>query len=299
MLNEKLVHTRQEEIKMTGITVNPPGNFLSKVIWLYNCIRGTSLGPEMIALYVSKEARACLKYAEYLDFFMHYFGCIFLIFAADLQKEVYIRILLLAPVFLHHLHIAFWFYVVAYPLRCMIPIALLIPTNTDEAIDGLMNNFFTIKATEQLSYSCTTEQSAVFVQAKVEGQIKFMLYNKTWKNKCLRIISYLNVLVHLLPLVLVLLFPGSFINNGGVAVLAYVFFIFFYQLIMWSYLSCLADFCENILQLFSCCGCFHLSLKMTENIINQLRDGIEAKNLEQAINIYPIYCTCGKFWWRL
>lgn len=298
-INQSLLQKSTLDVEETGYSFYPTGNFVSKLLWLYNCIHATSLGPQLIGTCFSSTATSFLKAAEYFDFLMHYLGCpVILIYLASTRRIKQLTLIVcLGAIFMHYLNMLLIMVVFAVPLSAISRMALFFPVDTDANISGnSCNTFLTITSREELRYQCSDEQRSIFFFAAAKGQIHFMIHNNRWTKQTSKS-CYLNAFSHIVPLVLVILlifFKSNIVGKSAVAAVGAgygIFYICFWILI--AYCTCLG---ECILSILCCCGVCCVSAKKTA-ILEDIRSHVEDGSVQSSQKLRPISGCCSYMFW--
>eukprot|EP01036_Dinobryon_divergens_P034076 gene34076-44029_t len=199
------LHESEVNVRLTGRPVHVPGNMISKSIYRYHCIRCTSVGSKILGAAISPFTIEWINAREKFDFCMHYLALPMLIVAVNLHSDIFWdAVAILFGIHFVNIVAAFMFF--AMPIQNAKAIALIFATKDGDNIGDLMNNFITITASQRSTYVATDEQSAIFLQAQVSGQIEIMLYNQIWSANYNYMVGYLNCFV---PFITILVAFGS------------------------------------------------------------------------------------------
>ena len=225
------VHSSEVSVELTGRTVHMPSNFVTAFVYKYHCIASTSLGKIILGASISETMQNSMHWMEKFDFFMHYLGCfVFISLLTGVNKfSLVLRAFFAIPVILHHLNLFAVMAFFAIPLNRAKNLALIAPTQSEESINGRMNEFVTITATQSDTYAMTDFQKAVIAQASKSGTIKLMLYNKAWSAKYVHPGGRLNAFIHFIPFLVAVSAPR---NIGGI-VAAYFVYLFSWYVILY------------------------------------------------------------------
>ena len=283
------VQSSEVNIELTGKTVSMPSNFVTAFLYKYRCVSNTSLGTLILGASISETMQNSMHWMERFDFIMHYLGCfVFISLLTGINKfSLAERVFFAIPVILHHLNLLVVMVFFAIPLNRAKNLALVAPTQSTDPINGSMNEFVTITATQTDTYAMTDFQKAVVAQASKSGTIKLMLYNKSWSAKYVHPAGRLNAFIHLLPFLIAVTAPRDI---GGI-VAAYFLYLFIWYVIM--YCSKSVPACFDFL--FCPLACLFAGCTPSEDaILARVQEG-SAKEAIDLEHIELSSCGCVKY----
>jgi hypothetical protein len=299
-MNESLTHETSASIEFTGKAIKFSGNMATRTLYMYHCIRCTTLGPEILAETFPKGVKY-LSRLEYIDFLMHHLG--FFVMVGILVKNTenglnktnsaMVWAFCLAIALIYYLHVYYIFLYYTLPLRTAGKVGLIIPLNAEESIGSFQNEFVTITAAQNSKYHCSENQNMLLsIAISRHLELKLMIYNKAWNFRNINFAGSMNVFSHLW----VILIMGM-VRPGQMTVAAIVTYIVYYVL-YWTMLSreneCWRALLSGIFNaVLTCCGFFCCqSSKSEADLIARLKDNIENGTLKQSEDVTHIKNNC-------
>lgn len=304
MLSETLIARNDVSVNFTGTRLKFANNAASIIIFIYNNIRATTLGPELLGTLFSRETIDRLKVHETFDYYMHYLVCPFvmLILASyhdqmssiSTGKSTVVWVCCILIISLHYIHMFGMIFLILLPMRRAFDVALMVPTNGYQAFDGCTNTFINFTSVESIGYAVNDDQSNVIVLAlQRESKVTAMVYNRAWIKKFSSFSSYLICYSHLLALLLyIFTFNESFILIGYL-----IIFVVYWLCVC----PCQLEYhffliVECVLSIISTpfLSCFYFYFVMSSHdMIGKLKERIESDNLHSAKNLRPLHCSCN------
>lgn len=243
--------------ELVGTTIKYSGNIITKSLYLFQCIHGTSLGPEILAATFPDGVEYMVQY-ENMDCFMHHIGMFIVvgILVANWRSAAAWSLCLIVASF-YYIHVYYVLLHFFIPLRTAAKVSLIVPLDSNEGVNDMANCFVEVTKEERTRFTCTTDQNTLLgVAMDLSQKLTFMVYNKGWNFRNINYAGNMNVFSHCTTLIFVILSSTSYVGMVSAAVWTYLLYYFTYWCMLNRGNVCIRGIASNIFNcVFLCGGC--------------------------------------------
>lgn len=269
-------------------------------LYMYHCIRSTTLGPEILAQAFPNGVKY-LSRLEYIDCFMHHIGFFAIVgilvnhATGGLHEtnSVIVWGFCLAITLVYYLHVYYIFLYYTLPLRTAGKVGLIIPLNSEEAIGSLQNEFVTITAAQHTKYQCSENQNTLLsIAISKHLELKLMIYNKAWNFRNINFAGSMNVFSHLWVILIMGMCRPSQMIVG--AIVTYIVYYILYWVMLARENECSRAVLSGIFNgVLTCCGFFCCQRSTAEaDLLAALKGNAENGELKQSEYVSYISSNC-------